>query len=42
MSDPTTFKLALQDDPLNALRSEFAIPTYRQMKASAISKEDGS
>ena len=43
MSDPAVvYKLALQDDPLNSLRSEFVIPTNRQMKATAVDPNYGA
>ena len=36
------FKLAPSDDPLATLRDEFVIPTFRQMKATAVSAEIGA
>ena len=36
------FKLAPSDDPLATLRDEFVFPTFRQMKATAVSAEIGA
>ena len=44
MSAPatTTPKPAPGDDPLRAFRDEFVFPTFRQMKATAVSAEIGA
>ena len=43
MTSPAAkFKPAPEDDLLRAFRDEFEVPTFRQMKATAVSAEIGA